>query len=85
MGEELFPPELRKKATSVIRELGHRVSRVEFTRSLLKSTETWYDATLPYWLLDRTMATELLTGPDSGKPRVVGLPVYDRYVAEGTE
>jgi len=46
MGEDLFLQELRGKATSVLRELGHRVSRVEFTRCLLESIDVWYDTFL---------------------------------------
>jgi len=38
-----FPAELSEKATSVMRELGHRVSRVEFTRSLLERIDFWYN------------------------------------------
>jgi len=46
MAEEAFPRELRDKATSVMRELGHDVSRVEFTRCLLQRIETWYETFL---------------------------------------
>jgi BirA family biotin operon repressor/biotin-[acetyl-CoA-carboxylase] ligase len=46
MAEEDFPREIRKTATSVMRELGHRVSRVEFTRCLLERIESWYDIIL---------------------------------------
>lgn len=46
MGEENFPEELREKATSVMRELGHRISRVGFTRCLLESIDAWYEAFL---------------------------------------
>jgi BirA family biotin operon repressor/biotin-[acetyl-CoA-carboxylase] ligase len=51
MGEGAFPKELREKATSVMREVGHEVSRVSFTRYLLESIENWYE-------------TFLLQGPD---------------------
>jgi BirA family biotin operon repressor/biotin-[acetyl-CoA-carboxylase] ligase len=43
MGDEAFPPELRETATSVMRELGHSISRVEFTRCLLESIEARYE------------------------------------------
>jgi len=46
MGEKDFPQELCETATSVMRELGHSVSRVEFTRCLLESIEAWYDTFL---------------------------------------
>ncbi len=46
MGEESFPRELREQATSVMRELGRSVSRVEFARCLLESIEAWYETLL---------------------------------------
>ena len=46
MEEEDFPEELRQKATSVMIESGRKVSRVEVTRCLLESIETWYDVFL---------------------------------------
>ncbi len=46
MDEGSFPQELRETATSVMRALGRRVSRVEFTRCLLERLEVWYDTFL---------------------------------------
>lgn len=46
MGKKDFPQELREKATSVMRELGHRVSRIEFTRCLLETLDAWYETFL---------------------------------------
>ncbi len=43
MEADAFPAELSEKATSVMRELGHRISRVEFTRSLLEWLDFWYN------------------------------------------
>lgn len=51
MGEESFPRDLREQATSVMRELGQSVPRVEFTQCLLEGIEAWYE-------------TLLLRGPD---------------------
>lgn len=44
--QEAFPPGLRGKATSVMGELGHSVSRVGFARCLLESIEAWYETFL---------------------------------------
>jgi BirA family biotin operon repressor/biotin-[acetyl-CoA-carboxylase] ligase len=44
--QKAFPPGLRGKATSVMGELGHSVSRVGFTRCLLESIEAWYETFL---------------------------------------
>ena len=44
--KESFPGELRPSATSVMQQLGHSVSRVDFTRGLLQSIEKWYDTFL---------------------------------------
>ncbi len=46
MEKELLPEDLRENTTSVMRELGHRVSRVDFTRCLLEKIDFWYDAFL---------------------------------------
>ena len=46
MEKEDFPEDLRQKATSVMIELGRKVSRVEVIQCLLESIETWYDVFL---------------------------------------
>lgn len=46
MDPETLPPDLWGKATSVMREVGHRVSRIEFARSLLETIEGWYETFL---------------------------------------
>jgi BirA family biotin operon repressor/biotin-[acetyl-CoA-carboxylase] ligase len=46
IGLETFPSELIENTTSVMRELGHRVSRVKFTRHLLERIDAWYETLL---------------------------------------
>ena len=85
MGMESFPQELREKATSVMMELGRRVSRVEFTQSLLKSIETWYEAFL-------FLGAPRITEQWEAMARIRGKPIEVRFfdrvyrgVAEGLD
>jgi BirA family biotin operon repressor/biotin-[acetyl-CoA-carboxylase] ligase len=81
----LLPQALREKATSVMMELGRRVLRVEFTRSLLVSIETWYGVLL-------SQGAQSITTKWDAIARIRGKPIevrsFDRVyrgVAEGLD